>query len=81
MVKRICKARVKDHVKAKLGGRMGLFNSARAAVEAAAQAGRKLGITEDEQLQYMTLWRKIATSSGPLGGEGVLNKVLCSTVT
>ena len=54
MVKRIRKAGVKDHVIARLGGRMGRFSSARAAVEAAAQVGRKLGVTGDELFQYMT---------------------------
>ena len=40
MVKQIRKTGVTDHVMAKLGGRMGPFSSARAAVEAAARAGR-----------------------------------------
>lgn len=66
MVKRIRKACMKDHVMAKLGGRMGPFNSAREAVEAAAQAGRKLGLTEDELLRFMKRKRKIR--SGPLKG-------------
>jgi len=51
---------------AKLGGRMGPFYSARAAVDAAAQAGRRLGLREDELLKYMTRQRKIR--SGPLTG-------------
>ena len=44
LVKRI-RGRTGVHVMAKLGGRMGPFYSARAAVEAAAQAGRRLGLT------------------------------------
>ena len=51
---------------AKLGGRMGPFYSARAAVDAAAQAGRRLGLREDGLLKYMTRQRKIR--SGPLTG-------------
>ena len=63
MVKQIRKTGVKDHVMAKLGGRMGPFSSARAAVEAAALAGRKLGLSVDELLKYMTRMHEIR--SGP----------------
>jgi hypothetical protein len=63
MVKQIRKTGVKDHVMAKLGGRIGPFSSARAAVEAAALAGRKLGLSADELLKYMTRMREIR--SGP----------------
>ncbi len=66
MVKRFRKACVNDHVMAKLDGRMGPFNSAREAVEAAAQAGRKLGLTEDELLRFMT--QKCKIRCGPLKG-------------
>ncbi len=46
MIKRIRKTSVRDHVMAaKLCGRMGQFSSAREAEEAAAQTGRKLGLT------------------------------------
>jgi hypothetical protein len=65
LVKRI-RGRTGAHVMAKLGGRMGPFYSARAAVDAAAQAGRRLGLREDELLKYMTRQRKIR--SGPLTG-------------
>ena len=65
LVKRI-RGRTGAHVMSKLGGRMGPFYSARAAVDAAAQAGRRLGLREDELLKYMTRQRKIR--SGPLTG-------------
>ncbi len=61
---------------AKLGSRSGPFYSAKAAVEAAKLAGRKLGLTENELLEYMTRLRKIqggpkralcGETSGPAG--------------
>ena len=67
LVERIRKAAgVQHHVMARLAGRLGPFSSARAAVEAAALAQRKLGLSEDDLLKYMTRMRKIR--SGPLKG-------------
>ena len=66
LVERIRKAGVQHHVMARLAGRLGPFSSARAAVEAAALAQRKLGLSEDDLLKYMTRMRKI--QSGPLKG-------------
>jgi hypothetical protein len=65
-IRRAESADVQHHVMAKLAGRLGPFNSARAAVEAAALAKRKLGLSEDDLLKYMTRIRKIR--SGPLKG-------------
>ena len=44
MVQLIRKTRMKDHVMAKLCGRLGPFSSVREAGKTAAQAGRKIGI-------------------------------------
>ena len=51
---------------ATLAGRLGLFSNARAAVEAAALAKQKLGLSEVDLLKYMTRMRKIR--SGPCKG-------------
>ena len=69
LVERIRRAAGAQHhvVMATLAGRLGPFSSARAAVEAAALAKRKLGISEDDLLKYMTRMRTIR--SGPRKGE------------
>ena len=53
LVERIRRAAGAQHhvVMATLAGRLGPFSSARAAVEAAALAKRKLGISEDDLLK------------------------------
>jgi hypothetical protein len=68
LVERIRRAAGAQHhvVMATLAGRLGPFSSARAAVEAAALAKRKLGLSEDDLLKYMTRMRKIR--SGPRKG-------------
>jgi hypothetical protein len=68
LVERIRRAAGAQHhvVMATLAGRLGPFSSARAAVEAAALAKRKLGLSEDDLLKNMTRMRKIR--SGPRKG-------------
>jgi hypothetical protein len=70
LVERIRRAAGAQHhvVMATLAGRLGPFSSARAAVtvEAAALAKRKLGISEDDLLKYITHMRMIR--SGPRKG-------------
>ena len=77
LVERIRRAAGAQHhvVMATLAGRLGPFSSARAAVEAAALAKRKLGLSEDDLLKYMTRMRKIR--SGPRKGRSSFR--LCCT--
>jgi hypothetical protein len=73
-MKSLCKVGASAHknIIAKLGNALGPYYNAKDVIEAAENAGRKIGMTEDELVKYMTGWRKI--KGGPKKG-GYLLKV------
>jgi hypothetical protein len=77
LVERIRRACAQHHVvMAMLAGRLGPFSSARAAVEAAALANGKLGISEDDLLKYMTRMRMIRSGQRKGATEEVIVPVV-----
>ncbi len=67
MVKPLRRGEGRINIMATLGGTLGPFGDARAAFEAAEQAGLQLGLTVEELEVYMTRERKIV--KGPRKGE------------
>jgi hypothetical protein len=71
--KSLCKAGAHKNIIAKLGKTLGPYYNANDVLDAAESAGRKIGMTKDELIKYMTGWRKV--DGGPKNG-GYLVRVV-----